>query len=674
MESFGNGIQLDLLDRQLAANLRGDFEEGWRLSQLLLEERPDDKRAAFNRGWHYMYHGDLQKGFACFESGREIGVFGSKLPEALQYLPRWTGAEDIYSKSVLLYSEGGLGDEILNVRFAHELTLRGARVTVACQPALVSVFARVAGVERVVPITSAHTFHFDYYVPAMSAALPLGVTFETLRGDAYITPHETSLASWRQRISGPGLKVGIRWSGNPRFEHEQHRRFPAEPLIGLSNIPGITVYSLQRDDDLRDLPPSVIDIGPELQTWEDTLAALSLMDIVITSDTSINHASGALGKETWTILPILPYYPWALPGNTTPWYKNTTLFRQETFGNWDAPLANVRSKLLGRIGDTVTVQSFATQVTSASAPLFVPPAPPLQQSSAPSRNTFVVPGLSIAPKPTVSTTLRSVSSTTSTLHFVAGLPRCGSTALISLLAQNPDIFGAPISGLSGMFGGVHANWDKSEFHVEMPNEDAKKRVLRAILDSYHQTDRRIILDKDRQWVTYIGILEHVLERPVKMIIPVRPLAEILSSFEVLRRRTPLIATSADQALGPSSTIATRASYFMGPEGAVGRAYTGMKDAVTEGYLDRMLFVDYNKLTLAPKTQLRRIYDFLEVPYFEHNTERVEQIAFGNSAVHKFMGLHDIRSVFKKESISAREVLGGDVVGQYDGPEPWAMWT
>ena len=75
MDTFGTGLQIDPLDQQLAANLRGDFEEGWRLSQLLFRERPTDDRAMFNRGWHYMHQGDLQKGFEAFEAGRRIGVF-----------------------------------------------------------------------------------------------------------------------------------------------------------------------------------------------------------------------------------------------------------------------------------------------------------------------------------------------------------------------------------------------------------------------------------------------------------------------------------------------------------------------------------------------------------------------------------------------------------------------
>ena len=70
------GLQLDPLDQQLAANLRGDFEEGWRLSKLLEKERPNDDRAAFNRGWMEMWRGNLLKGFELIERGRRAEVFG----------------------------------------------------------------------------------------------------------------------------------------------------------------------------------------------------------------------------------------------------------------------------------------------------------------------------------------------------------------------------------------------------------------------------------------------------------------------------------------------------------------------------------------------------------------------------------------------------------------------
>jgi hypothetical protein len=59
--------------------------------------------------------------------------------------------------------------------------------------------------------------------------------------------------------------------------------------------------------------------------------------------------AGALGKETWVIVPILPYYAWAEPKDTSVWYESVRLFRQEKYGNWDAPLKKVREALENKL-------------------------------------------------------------------------------------------------------------------------------------------------------------------------------------------------------------------------------------------------------------------------------------------------------------------------------------
>src|SRR3990167_6649807 len=107
---------------------------------------------------------------------------------------------------------------------------------------------------------------------------------------------------------------------------------------------------------------------------------------------------------------------------------------------------------------------------------------------------IVPPGMVLAPKPHV----RKLKESEKMMHFVAGLPRAGATALISLLAQNPRFYGAPLSGLCGIFAGVYANWDKNESHTELPNPEAKRRILGAMLHNYHETDRPIVLEHGTQ--------------------------------------------------------------------------------------------------------------------------------------------------------------------------------
>ena len=144
----------------------------------------------------------------------------------------------------------------------------------------------------------------------------------------------------------PGkFKIGIRWSGNPQFEAQQHRVFPVQPLIDLHKIEKITLYSLQRDNDLKDNLPFA-DLRYDMKTWQDTAEIINGLDLVITSCTSIAHLSAALGKPTWIIVPVLPYYTWALPGKKSPWHDTVTIYRQTKHGNWDEPFTSLKNDLI----------------------------------------------------------------------------------------------------------------------------------------------------------------------------------------------------------------------------------------------------------------------------------------------------------------------------------------
>lgn len=321
------------LDIALTAAINGypDISE-----QMLREQKQDDPRVVFNLGWHEMRHGNLSKGLRLMDAGRFINCFG--LPRILG--PIWRD-EPLEGKSLLFRCEGGYGDQILNFRFARDFQAKGARVLISCAPELKSLFARhgfICADNEVV-----HGLHYDYWVPAMSAAHTLNYEFDTLPGAPYLA------ASPRKLFAKPGtLRVGIRWAGSPEFEHQQHRLFPAEPLVDLHTLEGITLYSLQRDENLIDGLPFA-DLRDQLKTWEDTASIIAGLDLVITSCTSVAHLAAALGIETWVIVPVLPYYTWAVPGDRSAWYDSVRLFRQTKFGEWEAPLAAVRQALKSKL-------------------------------------------------------------------------------------------------------------------------------------------------------------------------------------------------------------------------------------------------------------------------------------------------------------------------------------
>lgn len=260
------------------------------------------------------------------------------------------------------------------------------------------------------------------------------------------------------------------------------------------------------------------------------------------------------------------------------------------------------------------------------------------------------------------------------LHFISGLPRSGSTLITNILKQNPNIHGESVSSLSAIFGTVNANWSSIEANQEYPNFDAKRGVLSGILQGYYShINKSIVFDKDRGWIPLLAPLEEIIQKQVKIMVCVRNPAEILSSFERLRKENPLFFTRADLSLREGSSIASRAYYYAGPDGAMGMAHRHIKDAIVMGYLDRFLFVDYNRYCSSPKAQTRRIYDFFEIPYFDHDFKNINQEEIYNDHAVGLPNLHKIKPEINKTTVNCVEYLGLELYEQYNREIFWNAW-
>jgi len=315
-------MNMSLLDKQLEAGIHGDFDHGWLIAQQLEKEDPTCQRAAFNRGWYLLRQGKLLEGHKLLDQGRFQDVFGNRHIGSKK--PIWNGEEG----TVLLNMEGGLGDQIKSYRWAFDLKERLNRVVISCSPELAPIFSeRFAVVEHDAACGAYH----DYWLPSMSAIVSLGYEYEDLKGEPYID---------RTADPVPG-RIGVRWSGNPTFEHEQHRFFPADLMFDA--VKGYNCVSLQRDKDAELKPKWMEQVA--LDDWQTTRKSISQCELVITSCTSVAHLAAAMGIETWIVVPVLSYYLWALPGEVTPYYDSVTLFRQEKYGDWLAPFEQIKEKL-----------------------------------------------------------------------------------------------------------------------------------------------------------------------------------------------------------------------------------------------------------------------------------------------------------------------------------------
>ena len=254
-----------------------------------------------------------------------------------------------------------------------------------------------------------------------------------------------------------------------------------------------------------------------------------------------------------------------------------------------------------------------------------------------------------------------------TIHMISGLPRSGSTLLCNILAQNPEMHSTPTSACHEALFVLRNAWGEWVEHKAAKSlANNLQPVLNATINAYHNTDRPVVIDKGRGWLSLIELAEFALDRKVKIIVPVRGIPQILSSFEKLHRKTQ----AKDQGnYFQAQTIQGRAEHLLGAEQVLGLAYNRLKDAMMRGLGDRLCLVEFDDLTHNPKETLEDIYKFLELPNFEHDFTSVEQYTHEDDSVHG-MDLHTIRKDVKPIKDDSASVLGVDLCKQYNGTEFW----
>jgi len=259
--------------------------------------------------------------------------------------------------------------------------------------------------------------------------------------------------------------------------------------------------------------------------------------------------------------------------------------------------------------------------------------------------------------------------------FISGLPRSGSTLLCNILAQNDNLFvSKATSGCHDVLFNTRNQWDRLiEHQAEGIDYDQLKRVLSSILNSYHSTDKNLIVDKGRGWLSLIEMAQFILGYIPKIIVPVRDISEILSSFEKLwRNSTGFSQWNFEQSdYFKAQTVEGRCDIWASAGQPVGLAYNRVKDAISRGHKDKLFFLEFDHLTSYPKQTMQLVYNYLELPYFEHDYNNIEQYTQEeHDGVHKIPGLHTIRSKVEPVKNDSIEILGKELVQKYSNLEIW----
>ncbi len=311
----------------------GRFAEAvqWHDKALELEAGAADPQ--WDRALALLAGGRYREGFAGYESR-----FLRRLPVPREFAqPRWNG-EALAGKTILLYCEQGYGDALQFLRFVPWVAARGGRVVLEVLPPLARLVARLPGVAQVITMGEALP-PFDCQLSVMSLPHVLQLELAGVPGLPYLSaPNPGAAASRLNELAGDpaALKVGIVWAGNPGVKNDRFRSPRLDVLRPLWDLPGVRFFGLQKGDGRNDLRPTdpIIDLDQEIQDFTDTANYIMALDLVITSDTSVAHLAGALGKRVWVMLMHVADWRWLGTPTRSYWYPSARLFRQASSGDW----------------------------------------------------------------------------------------------------------------------------------------------------------------------------------------------------------------------------------------------------------------------------------------------------------------------------------------------------
>ncbi len=328
---------------------QGRIEETRAIQEMIVAAVPGDYRMRFDLAETLLLLGEFERGWR--EYAYRYSLPHTTTIERKVQRPRWDGRA-IPGKTLLIHDEQGYGDTFQFLRMVAWAKARSqARVILEINAESLSIAQRGAGFDELI-VRGTLPPAFDMHCEMMSLPMAMGLELSELPGPAlpYLSADSGRTAKWRQRLAGlPRPLVALVWAGRPTHPNDGNRSLTLAQLAPLAR-PGVTFVSIQKGPAAAQAaaPPtgmSLVSLSDEIADFEDTAAILTVVDLLISVDSSPVHLAGALGRPAWVMLPLVPDWRWLLGRDDTPWYPTVRLFRQSARADWTGVIDAVASNL-----------------------------------------------------------------------------------------------------------------------------------------------------------------------------------------------------------------------------------------------------------------------------------------------------------------------------------------
>jgi tetratricopeptide (TPR) repeat protein/ADP-heptose:LPS heptosyltransferase len=333
--------------------------EALELYNRALNIEPGFSEAINNRGHLFLSQMNFLQGWPDYEARFHTKAYDSKPIESKK--PIWNGDFSLQGP-LFIWGEQGVGDQILHSSMLTNLMTLPQKKIVGIQDKLIPLFKRSFPDFEFIDLSqeTVPEERYEAHIPIGS----LGQFFKRTTADfseqkPYLVDDSLLTAQFRKQLKHSGkILCGLSWkSVNQRVGDD--KSIPLTALLPILNNPKLEFINLQYGDVTTEMEAFQKEHQIHIQSLAnldiyndlDGLASLiQACDLVITGSNSTAHLAGAMGKETFLLLPkhAGKFWYWHTLDKKSLWYPSINIYQQKEQGEWSDPVLEIKKELESR--------------------------------------------------------------------------------------------------------------------------------------------------------------------------------------------------------------------------------------------------------------------------------------------------------------------------------------
>ena len=325
--------------KAVALKYLGYIEESKQILESMLKKPDISLQSQITLGMLYLADKQFEKGMQLYTLRSKESKFNEIFKDKM-----WSKDVNFQEKKVLIYSDCGLGDTIMYSRFLPILNEKVYSLTLQTDKELLSLlqnsFTNINIIKK-----STLPPDYDIVMSLMDTQYALNMDFSQIKNtQPYLKADRNLINKYSSLdiLKTKNKKIGLCWQGNKRIFKNRSINFEyIKKLISKENC---TFYSFQLQSDIQDFD-NFYNLNNYINDFSDTAALLMNMDLIITIDSSVAHLAGALGVQTYLLLPKTAEWRWFYDEDKTIWYDSVRIFRQQESNNWEEVIERVYKEI-----------------------------------------------------------------------------------------------------------------------------------------------------------------------------------------------------------------------------------------------------------------------------------------------------------------------------------------